>query len=332
MIEALYYKKLKEGIVQCQLCPRFCVIKPEAIGDCRVRKNIDGKLYSLVYSLPCSVAIDPIEKKPLYHFIPGHSSFSIATVGCNFHCRHCQNWEISQPNQIFGEEITPKEIVERAVEENCQSIAYTYTEPTIYYEYVLDCAKLARKKGIKNVTVTNGYINPEPLKELYKYIDGSNVDIKGFTEEFYEKECFAKLKPVLETLKNIHEMKVWFEITNLVIPTLNDGLKEIKEMCGWIKENLGTDYPLHFTAFYPCYKRMDLPPTKPDILLKAREIALKTGLNYVYVGNVSSGEAGNTYCPKCKALAIERSGFFILKNYLKNGKCKCGERIAGVLE
>ncbi len=334
MKEALFYKKLDKKKIQCLLCPRECIIPEGKRGFCKVRENKNGKLFSVVYSRPCSVQIDPIEKKPLFHFIPGHKSFSIGTTGCNLACKHCQNYTTSQayPEEFPGYEITPDKAVSEAIKKKCKSISYTYNEPTIFYEYVLDTAKIARKNKLKNVMVTNGYINPEPFKQLYEYIDGANVDLKGFDDRFYREVSAAKLEPVLTTLKNLSKSKTWFEITNLIIPTLNDNLKKIKEMCEWIKENLGINVPLHFTAFYPTYKLIDLPPTSPEILVKAREIALKTGLNFVYVGNVYVEGAENTYCPKCKELLIERMGFSILQNKIKDGKCPCGEKISGVWE
>jgi pyruvate formate lyase activating enzyme len=333
MHEALHYKKIKNKTVQCHLCPKFCLLKQGERGNCRARKNINGNLISLVYARPCSIAIDPIEKKPLFHFLPGSAAYSLGTAGCNLHCQWCQNWEISQsnPEDIPSKEIEPEQIVQNAIDNNCKTIAYTYTEPTIFYEYVLDTAKIARKNKIKNVTVTSAYINKEPLNKLYRYIDGTNIDFKGFTEQFYKKYCFATLQPVLDAIKEIHKIGVWIELTNLVIPTINDDLKKIKEISLWIKNNLGTNIPLHFSAFYPCYKMMNLPRTSPDILLKARQTALKTGLNYVYVGNVMTEEAENTYCPKCKELLIERKGFSITKNNIKNRKCpKCKTSIPGV--
>lgn len=331
MKEALYYEKLKEK-VHCHLCPHNCLIAEGKRGNCCVRENKGNKLYSLVYGKACSAAIDPIEKKPLYHFIPGHSSFSVATVGCNLHCLHCQNSEISQPQSIIGEDLTPEEIVSLALDKGCKSIAYTYTEPTIYYEYALETAKLARKKGIKNLIVSNGFINEEPLKELCKYLDGANIDIKGFTEEFYKKVCCAKLEPVLNSVKILKEKRVWLELTNLIIPTLNDNLKTIGEMCKWIKDNLGPDVPLHFSRFFPYYKLKDINPTSAETLVKARDTAKKIGINYVYIGNIFIDGADNTYCPKCGELIIERAGFNILQNNIKASKCNCGEKIAGVFE
>jgi len=334
MKEASYYKKLKNKDVQCELCPRNCVIKQGNYGFCNARKNIDGKLYSMVYARPCAVHIDPIEKKPLYHFMPSEKALSVGTVGCNLDCRHCQNFTMSRakPEGVLTEKISPEEIVELAVKNNCKIISYTYNEPTVFFEYMLDCAKIARKKGLKNTIVSNGFINEEPLKELCKYIDGANVDLKAFNNKFYKEICSAWFEPVLESLKILKQKNVWLEITNLVIPTLNDDIKEIKKMCIWIKENLGADVPLHFTAFYPCYKLLDLPQTSPEILKQARKIALKTGIKYSYVGNVFAAEENNTYCPKCNQLLIERSGFGIIKNNIKNSKCPCREKIAGVFE
>ncbi len=331
MKEALFYKKLKEDGVQCQLCPHFCVLKPVERGKCKVRENQNGKLMSLVYAKPCAVAIDPIEKKPFFHFQPGSSSFSVGTAGCNLACKFCQNWTSSQanPEDVRNLDLEPKKLVEEALKSGCKSIAYTYNEPTIYYEYVLDTAKLARKKGIKNITVTNGFINPEPLNELDAYIDAANIDLKAFHEDFYKNICSARLKPVLDAIKLMKEKGTWIELTNLVIPTLNDDMEEIKEMCNWIIHNLGKETPLHFSAFYPSYKLLDLPSTKPEFLEKARQEAMKTGLKYVYVGNVVT-KSSNTYCPQCKELAIERS-FYITEDYTDKGKCKkCGYKIEGV--
>ncbi len=334
MKEASYYKKLDNNKVQCELCPRNCIIKPGSYGFCNVRKNIDGKLYSMVYASPCAMHIDPIEKKPLYHFMPGENTLSIGTVGCNLECKNCQNWEISRakPDDFFVDEISPKQVIENAVDNECKIISYTYNEPTVFYEYMIDCAKLAKKKGLKNTIVSNGFINPIPLKELCKYIDGANIDLKSFDNKFYKEITNSWIGPVLASLKILKENDVWLEITNLIIPKLNDDLSKIKEMCIWIKENLGEDVPLHFTAFYPCYKLIDYPPTKPDILIKARGIALETGLKYVYVGNISSNNGNNTYCPKCKKIFIERYGFNITKKNIKNSKCSCGEKINGVFQ
>ncbi len=331
MKEALYWKKEK-SLVHCVLCPRNCMIAEGRVGTCGVRKNKEGKLFSLVYAKPASIAIDPIEKKPFYHFMPGSSALSFGTVGCNLACQFCQNWTLStsKPDDIEGggESVKPEEIVAMAKERGCKIIAYTYNEPTIFYEYMLDTAKLAKKAGIKNVIVSNGYIQQEPLKELCKYIDAANIDLKAFNEEFYSKYTGAKLQPVLETLKTLKKEGVWLEITNLVIPTLNDNFEEIEQMCKWIKENLGQTV-LHFSRFFPHHRLNKLPQTPPQTLDKARKIALKY-LNHVYVGNIQT-DANNTYCPKCKKLLIERSWFAPSLNEIKNGKCpNCKKEISGV--
>ncbi len=331
MKQALFYKKLKEKVVQCQLCPHFCVIKPNERGRCGVRQNQDGKLISLVYGKPCSLALDPIEKKPLYHFLPGQLALSIATVGCNLSCKHCQNWEISQanPDEFSVREVKPEEIVKTAKEKNVKIISYTYTEPTIFYEYMLDISKLAKKKGIKNMIVSNGFINPKPLKQLCKHIDGANIDLKSIDDDFYKKICNARVNPVLESLKILKKENIWIEITNLLIPGLNDKEKDIKKLISWIKNNLGTDVPVHFTAFYPCYKLSHLPPTSIETLKNARRLALKQ-LKYVYTGNIQNDEGDSTFCPKCSKLLVKRRLFSIIENNLKQGKCpKCNAKIQG---
>ncbi|MBD3303672.1 AmmeMemoRadiSam system radical SAM enzyme [Candidatus Woesearchaeota archaeon] len=332
MKEARWWKKTKENTVQCFLCQRNCVIPEGKTGFCGVRQNKQGKLYSLVYGKATGVQIDPIEKKPLYHFLPGSAAFSIGTAGCNFVCQHCQNWQTSQlkPEKFHAYEITPEEIVQKAKEEHCKSIAYTYNEPTIFGEYVIDTAKLARKKGLKNILITNGFTGDEARLEFCKYIDGVNIDLKAFDNEFYKKYAGAWIEPVLESLKTYKKKKVWLEATNLIIPTLNDKMEKIKEMINWLKENLGGDVPLHFSAFYPSYKLQDLPPTSAATLIEARKLAIEIGMKYAYIGNVVTTDEDNTYCPKCRELVIERMNYTILQNKLKNGKCKCGEKIQGV--
>lgn len=332
MKEALFYEKGKEKKVRCRLCPRNCLISEGSKGFCRVRKNSRGKLFSLAYGKPCAVHVDPIEKKPIYHMLPGHESFSIGTAGCNLNCKNCQNWEISQAEleDVPSADLSPEEVVKKALENGCKSIAYTYTEPTIFYEYALDIAKLAREKGLKNVMVTNGYINPEPLKKLYGYIDAANVDLKGYSEEFYQKICAAHLKPVLESLKLMKELGIWIEITNLLIPGYNDKLGIFEEMCVWIKENLGKDVPLHISRFFPYYKLLDVETTPEETLKKAYSLA-KQHLEHVYLGNLLADKEDNTYCPNCGELLIERNGFKILKNKIKDGKCKgCGVEAKGI--
>jgi len=332
MKEALYYSKAKDNLVKCELCPWLCTIKPSSRGSCGVRQNVDGKLVSLVYARPCAIHVDPIEKKPLYHFLPGARAFSIATIGCNFFCGFCQNWQISKAgasgiDKEF-EEVNPENVVELCKKEKCGVISYTYTEPTIFFEYMLDIAKIAKKAGIKNTIVSNGYINEAPLRELCKYIDGANIDLKGFTDEFYKKVCKGRLDAVLKTLKILREEGVWLEITNLVVPGLNDDFKKIDEMCQWISKELGRDVPLHFSRFHPDYKMTDGGPTPMETLEKAKKIAEKY-LDFVYVGNV--GGESNTVCPKCKSVNIRRSMLNLLENKLIKGKCfKCGNKVPGI--
>lgn len=331
MKEAMHWKKLQGNIVQCVLCPRYCVIKDGKRGNCRVRENRKGKLFALTYAKPCSVALDPIEKKPFYHFFPGSKALSIATAGCNFHCLHCQNYEISQarPEDVPSTNMPPEAVVQEAKRMGAESISYTYTEPVVFYEYMIDIAKLAKKEGIKNNTVTNGFINPEPLKELCKYLDGSNIDIKG-NKKFYEEVCSAKLEPVLEAIKIMHEKKVWIELTNLIISGYNDNEKDMKEIINFVKK-IDINMPLHFSAFYPCYKMLSVPLTPQEILIKARMLAKKEGLNYVYTGNILDEEGSTTFCPGCKKALIRRIGYGIKENNVINGKCKfCNEKIAGV--
>ncbi len=333
--EAMFYKVLdkEKKTVQCQLCPHLCVLEVGEIGKCRIRQNKNGKLVSLVYGRPCSLALDPIEKKPLYHFLPGEQALSIATPGCNLRCKHCQNWEISQqgPDKVRTLEVKPEEVVKEATKHNTKIISYTYTEPTIFYEYMLDTAKLAKKEGIKNTTVTNGFINPEPLKKLCEYLDASNIDLKSLDDEFYRRVCGGRVEPVLESIKLMKEKGVWIEITNLLIPGLNDSIKEISKLISWVRKNLGRGTPLHFTAFYPTYKLLNLPPTSLSTLRKARKIALSRGLKYVYTGNLSDEEGNNTYCPKCGKLLIKRRLFSVIENNIKKGECAfCNEKIPGV--
>jgi len=332
MPPALFSKQLKNDLVQCQLCPHFCTLKNNETGKCHVRKNIAGELKTLVYAKPCSINIDPIEKKPLYHFHPGTKTLSIATVGCNLDCKHCQNSEISQanPESMCFETVPPDKVIELCKKNNCKIISYTYTEPTIFFEYMLDIAKLAKKNNIKNVMVSNGFINPEPLKQLCQYLDAANVDLKAFTNEFYKDVCSARLDPVLETLKILKQNNVWLELTNLIIPKYNDDLKKIEEMCVWIKENLSKDTPLHLSRFFPMYKLLDAEPTPQKTLQAAFNIAKKR-LNFVYLGNLQVEGQNNTFCPNCNKLLIDRFRFKLEENNIINNKCKfCEESIAGV--
>jgi len=320
--------------IQCELCPKMCVIQPGQSGECRVRINIDGVLRTVVYGYPCSLyPYDPVEKKPLFHFLPGTRIFSVATVGCNLHCKNCQNWEISQanPEESQAYVCSPEKLVELAKERNCPSLAYTYTDPIIFYEYVYDTAKLARQAGIRNVLVTAGYINEQPWKKLLEYVDAANIDLKFISDDLYRRICSGTLKPVQNALVVAKASGILVEVTNLIIPTLNDKPEQIRRLSRWVKANLGGETPLHFSSFTPRYKLRHLPPTSPQTLDMAREIAISEGLNYVYIGNILSKEGQNTYCPSCKELLIERSGYTILKNQLKNGCCsRCGKEIYGV--
>lgn len=335
MKEALFYHKLEDNKVGCELCPHYCKIPDGKRGICGVRENSGGVLYSLVYGKIISSNIDPIEKKPLFHFLPGSYSYSIATVGCNFRCEFCQNYGISQvPREqhvILGEEIDPAAVVAAALENDCRSISYTYTEPTIYFEFAYDCAKLARDKGLKNIFVTNGFITAPPLEIIQPYLDAANVDLKSFREEYYRKVCGGRLAPVLDALKLMKKLKIWVEVTTLVIPGLNDSTEELAEIANFIKKELGDDTPWHVSGFYPTYKMLDRPPTPAGSLIKAREIGFGAGLKYVYAGNIPIPGAEDTYCASDKKPLIVRSGFNVLKNVLRDGKCPYdGEAVSGV--
>ncbi len=333
MKEAKYYKTLGENKVKCLLCPRECTIENGTYGACLTRKNVDGKLYSVVYGKISSMAIDPIEKKPLFHFWPGSPTFSISTVGCNLKCMHCQNWTISQvsPDHLTLRELDPESVVRYALRYKCNSISYTYNEPLIWFEFVLDTAKEAKKEGIMNILVTNGFINEDPLKELLPYIDAANVDLKSINDEFYRKICKADkaVEHVQRTIVMMKESKVHVEITNLIIPTENDKEDEIRKLSVWVLENVGETTPLHFTRFHPDYKLTFLPPTPIYTLERAREIAISEGLKYVYIGNVPGHSFENTYCPRCHSLLIGRYGFSIINwNLTEDNRCKnCGESI-----
>ncbi len=331
MKEAKYFERLDNKKVHCYLCPRHCKIGEGQTGFCFIRANKNGTLYQLAYNQPYAIHIDPIEKKPLFHFHPGTDILSIGTAGCNMGCKFCQNWDISKAkhdhNQAF--DFTPEVAVETARNRHCQSMAYTYNEPTIWAEYAEDLSAEARDHGLYNVMVTNGYITPEVIEEVYQNIDAANIDLKAFTEEFYRKITLTHLQPVLETLQILQKMGVWIEITDLVIPTLNDDTTEFIEMCEWIVDHLGPDVPMHFTAFHPDYKLRNLPPTSPAILEQARTIARDIGINYVYVGNVYS-ESANTYCPHCNHLLIKRSWHAILEYNLDHNQCpECGQTVPG---
>ena len=318
--------------VKCLLCPRECVLGNGDRGDCRVRMNIDGKLQTLVYGKPCAVHVDPIEKKPLYHYLPSTSSFSIATAGCNLHCMYCQNWEISQrePENTRNMDLSPSEVVRQAMAAKCKTIAYTYSEPIIFFEYAADTGRLAHKNGLLNVWVTAGYINPEPLKEAVTFVDAANIDLKGITDKFYKAMSKASLDPVLNTIKTMKREGVWVELTNLVVPTYNDTREDFVKLCDWVMDNVGPEVPVHFARFWPMYQLKNLPPTPEEVLTQARETAMSRGIHYAYVGNVPGHEGNNTYCPACKKIVIKRRGYMILEYNIAEGKCKsCGHKISG---
>jgi len=333
MQEALLYEKLNNGQVRCHLCAHRCLVDAGKKGFCLVRENIDGTLYSLVYGRTISQGDDPIEKKPLYHFYPGSRSFSIATPGCNFRCDWCQNWEISQlPSEqhfVGGRESLPEDIVAAATVSGCRSIAYTYTEPTIFFEYSYDTARLARKAGLANVYASNGYMSAEMLNLIHPWLDAANIDLKAFRDETYRKYAGARLQPVLDSLKKLCSYGIWLEVTTLLIPGINDDPQELQDIAKFIAAELGTDTPWHISRFFPQYKMEQIPPTAADVLLRAVEIGSNAGLKYVYLGNV--GGESNTNCPACGMLQIRRNHYAISTQVGRGGCCShCGEKIAGV--
>lgn len=338
MKEALLYKKLEKRVVQCQNCAHYCAIPLGKRGICGVRENRNGKLYSLVYGKAIACHIDPIEKKPFFHFLPGTYSLSISTVGCNFACRNCQNWDISQSPKlngaIVGEDLPPKEIVKRAQANGLPSISYTYTEPTVFLEYALETMKLAKKGGLKNNWVTNGFLSKEAFEVVAPYLDAANVDLKGFSEEFYRENCGGRLEPVLETLKRMKAKKIWVEVTTLVIPTLNDTEDTFRGITNFIKNGLGSETPWHVTQFSGAisWKLQHLPDTPVETLEKAHKIGKEVGLEYVYTGNIPGLDSEDTFCPKCGAKMIDRMGYHV-ERLDKNGKCsRCSQGLDLILE
>lgn len=331
---AKWWKVQPNGKILCTLCPRYCTIGKGQKGFCYIRENIDNKLYSMGYGKPTGFAIDPIEKKPLSHFLPGTNVLSFGTAGCNLGCKFCQNWTMSKSkvDDIKSLEATPDQVVQFAKKHSTPSIAYTYNDPTIFGEYVIDISKIAREENIKNVLVTAGYIDKEARKDVYKYIDAANVDLKAFTEMFYHKLTFSHLEDILDTLLWIkNETNIWLEITTLLIPEENDSAEEIKQLSNWIVENLGENVPLHFTAFHPDFKMKDKPRTPFSTLDMARNVAISEGINYCYVGNVHNVVGQTTYCPNCKEAVITRDWHSVLDIKLSNGNCKnCNTKIAGI--
>ena len=322
-----------KSIIQCRLCAQECIILPGERGKCRARINVDGQLRSLVYGRPVSVHTDPIEKKPFYHFLPGSAAFSLATAGCPLTCKFCQNWEISQarPEDFSTGFVPPENIVRAAAERNAPIIAYTYNEPTVFTEYMLDIARPAKKEGLRNVLISCGFMNPEPLDEMCDVLDAIKIDLKGFDKEFYRRVCGAELEPVLRSIRQIAKRGVHLEIVNLVVPTLNDSDEMLKQLILWVKNEVGPDVPLHFTRFHPDYQMRNLPPTPTATLERAFAMAKAEGLNYPYVGNVPGHPGNHTLCPSCGKIVIERNAFFVEEMHLKNGRCKyCDAGVAGV--
>jgi pyruvate formate lyase activating enzyme len=333
--EALLYEKIRENKVSCRLCAHNCKIPEGKFGICGVRQNRDGALYSLVYGNPIALNIDPIEKKPIFHILPGSKSYSLATAGCNFTCGFCQNWQISQITKdedfkVTGERLSPEEVVSQALTYKCESISYTYTEPTIFFEYAYDIGKLARQKGLYNVFVTNGYMSLECLDMLKGILDGANVDLKSFKDDFYKNTCGARLKPVLESIRYMKKLGIWVEVTTLVVPGENDSEEELKDIVGFLAD-VGREIPWHISRFHPDYNMTDKSSTPVKTLVRAREIGFNAGLKYVYTGNIPGDEGENTFCYNCKKLLIGRFGFQILQNNIRDSKCKfCNTVIDGV--
>ena len=330
--EAMYYEKLAEKKIACRLCPHECQVADLERGTCGVRENRGGVYYTLVYGQPCAVHVDPIEKKPLFHYFPGSQAYSLATAGCNFSCRFCQNWEISQrrPEQVRPVTLPPEDVVRQARQQDCPIIAHTYSEPVVFYEYMRACAALGREKGIPNVMISNGFIQKKPLQELCRLLGAVKIDLKAFTEDFYREQCGGRLKPVLDSLLVLRAESIWFEVVVLLIPGLNDGRQEIERMCRWIVLELGPDVPLHFSRYAPSYMIRNIPPTPPETLAMARRIAMDAGITFCYIGNLLS-DAGNTYCPSCGKLLVRRLLYSVEKTGLQGNRCKfCQAVIPGV--
>jgi len=337
-MEAYLYERLENDKVKCKLCSHRCVIKDGGRGICGVRENAGGSLQTLVYGKLIARNIDPVEKKPLFHFLPGTLSYSIATVGCNFRCRFCQNADIAQmptdrSGMIMGETCRPSSVVDAALRAGCQSISYTYTEPTVYFEFAYETAKLAADQGLRNVFVTNGYMTAEALEMIHPHLDAANVDLKAFSDNYYQEQCGARLKHVQASLKLMKTLGIFVEVTTLIVPGLNDDSAELKKLAAFIAQDLGADTPWHISRFHPTYKLTDRPPTPVKTLLTAREIGVKAGLRYVYTGNVPGHAAENTFCASCGEMVIERVGFQVGKLQVRNGSCvHCGALIDGVWE
>ncbi len=331
--EAMFWEQAAGNRVKCLLCPRECEVADVERGYCGVRENQGGKYQTLVYGALCSANVDPIEKKPLFHYLPGTTAFSVATAGCNIECKFCQNWQISQfrPEQVESVHIDPERLISACRSRQAPTIAYTYSEPVIFYEYMHDTAALARQQGLGSVMISNGYIQEKPLRQLCQQLTGVKIDLKAFTEQFYRETCAGELKPVLATLEVLKDIGIWFELVILVIPTLNDAPQEIEGMSRWVVEHLGPDVPMHFTRFHPTYRVTNLPPTPVSTLERCRQIALEAGVHYVYAGNVATHPGENTYCHGCGTELIRRVGFLVKSNQIADGQCpKCHTPIPGV--
>lgn len=333
--EAMFYTRLSSGDIKCTLCPRGCTFKDGVVGACHVRQRVGDKLCSLSYLKGVGFHVDPIEKKPLFHFYPGAPIFSFGTFGCNLHCKFCQNDTLSHPSVLLKtKDVTPSEIIKVLLDNNLKLLAFTYNEPTVFIEYIIETASLAKENNIKTVLVTNGFINKEPRDELYKYVDAVNIDLKSFDDEFYKNVCAASLAPVLDTILYANQNEnIWLELTNLIIPKYNDDFELVKKMIKWIQDNLGNFVPLHFSSFFPAYKMMDTAPTSIQTLIDCRNLALDMGLKYVYIGNTRNEDLQSTYCYNCGKVLIERNSYFVKENLISdnNGACPyCGSICKGV--
>ncbi|MGQ9653440.1 MAG: AmmeMemoRadiSam system radical SAM enzyme [Thermodesulfobacteriota bacterium] len=328
-----FSSRMEGGAVRCELCPRRCRLAKGKRGPCRVRENRDGDLFTLVYGNPCVLHLEPVERDPFYHVLPGSRSLCLATAGCNFECKFCQTWEVSQasPEEVYNLDVPPHGVVERAKQMEARSVAYTFVEPAVFYEYMLDIGYLAKKAGLLNLIHSNGFISPGPLRELCKTLDAANIDLKGFTEEYYREVCGGEIAPVLETLRILKDNGVHVEVTNLIVPTRNDDMSLIREMCLWVKGELGPETPIHFSRFYPLYKLRNLPPTPVSTLEAARATALSCGLQHVYIGNVPGHEAQHSFCARCRKRIIQRTGYMVGEIQVRGGKCgHCGEPVPGI--
>lgn len=333
MKQSILYKKLKNNLVQCQTCSHYCIIAPEKTGLCQVRKNISGKLYLLNYRKVVALNIDPVEKKPLFHFLPGTKTLSLGYQGCNFKCLHCQNYEISQHvDNISTQTISPEEIVKTALDQNLPSISYTYTEPTIFLESALETMKLAHQKGLKNIWVSNGFFSEKTFQLCAPYLDAINIDLKFFQNKLYQKTCHGKLNPILENLKRVKNNNIWLEVTTLLIPGYTDQDNQIEKIADFIKNELGDNVPWHISSFYPCYKMENVSPTPLKLMFEAEKIGKRAGLKYVYLGNITEQEKQNTYCPYCQELLVKRSNYFV-ESFINDVYCpKCKKKIDFIIK